>query len=63
MARVFKYAIRRLNQKSVPHFYDLSQALRGRQKPYYIDFVHLNEEGNEIIAEKMGEIFEKEFLK
>jgi len=47
----------------VPHFYDLSQALRGRQKPYYIDFVHLNEEGNEIIAEKMGEIFEKEFLK
>jgi lysophospholipase L1-like esterase len=51
-----------LRQKSFPHVYDISNALRGRTKPYYWDWAHLTEEGNEVVANKIVEIFEKEFL-
>jgi len=34
-----------------------------RSRSYYTDWCHLSEEGNEVVATKIFEIFEKEFLK
>ncbi len=43
------------------NFYDLSQSLAGRKKAYYLDAVHISDEGNEAVAKKISDIFEKRF--
>lgn len=35
------------------NFYNISNSLHNRDKPYYIDFCHLSEDGNEEIAERI----------
>jgi len=37
------------------NFYDLSHALVGRKKAYYLDAVHISDDGNEAVAERMFE--------
>ncbi len=48
--------------KSGPLFFNISDVLGNRTKTLYIDSAHLSEEGNEVVATKVFEIFEKEFL-
>jgi hypothetical protein len=43
-----------LKQTPLPDFYDLSGALNDVQGTYYVDFCHLSEEGNRIVAVKMA---------
>lgn len=38
------------------NFYDISDALNGRQTAYYIDAVHIGADGNEEVAKKMFEL-------
>ena len=38
------------------NFYNITDALRGRTEEYYIDFGHVSENGNEVVAQKIVEI-------
>jgi lysophospholipase L1-like esterase len=51
-----------LSKKTIPSFFNISNALENRTEQYYIDFCHLTEKGNEVIAEKIFSIMEKECL-
>jgi lysophospholipase L1-like esterase len=44
-----------------PHFYNLTDALSGRTQPYYIDLVHLTEEGYGAVADRMEQVLKQEF--
>ncbi|MDP6632289.1 MAG: SGNH/GDSL hydrolase family protein [Dehalococcoidales bacterium] len=44
-------------------FFSIMEALGDRTETYYIDFVHISEKGNEVIATKIFEILEKDLLK
>lgn len=59
---IYKNTNNALMATAPPHFFNISDALRDRQNTYYTDFCHLSEEGNEVVAAKIFEIFEKEFL-
>lgn len=49
--------------KSVPpHLFDITDSLSGRTKTYYIDPNHICEEGNEVVATRIFEIFKDLFL-
>lgn len=43
------------------HFHDISDLLNGSGETYYIDYCHVSEKANQIIAEKMLDIFQKRF--
>ena len=40
------------------NFYNLTYVLSARQKEYYIDYAHISEEGNGIVAQKIVQILE-----
>lgn len=48
---------------SPPLFFDISHALGERTSTYYIDWSHLSEEGNEVVAARIFEIFKNLFLR
>jgi len=48
--------------KNIPTFYNLSNVLNGRNMTFYIDFAHLSEEGNEVVAKEIFSRFKKEYL-
>lgn len=62
MKKLYRYTRDYLKTKSYPHFYDISDSFRGRNKPYYVDFGHIIEDGNEVAASRIVSIFEKEYL-
>lgn len=61
LRKIYKYTTDSLMAKSPSHFFDISNALSDRTESCYIDFCHLSEEGNELIASKIFQIFEREF--
>lgn len=62
LGKLFIYSRDSLKTKSLPHFYDITDVFRGRTKTYYWDWAHLTEDGNEVVADKIVSIFEKEYL-
>lgn len=62
LGNAYRCTIASLAVKSPPRFFDISDALSERTKSCYIDFVHLSEEGNELVATKIFQTFKKEFL-
>ena len=62
LAKLFNLTNEKIVSESFPHLYNISNSLFDRKKTYYIDFAHLSEEGNSVIAERMFSIFEKEYL-
>jgi len=62
LRRLFKYNNNYLDAQSFSHFYNISDSLRGRKKPYYFDWMHITEEGNDVVARKIVSLFEKEYL-
>jgi lysophospholipase L1-like esterase len=59
LAFLYRKVNDKLKNTPMPHFYDLSDALRERVDPVYIDFCHLSEEGNSLIARKIYPIIQK----
>jgi len=41
---------------NLPHFYDFSRLFQGRKEQYYLDSVHVSEQGNEVIGKKITEL-------
>ncbi len=62
LSQCFRNTDDSLTAKSLPYFFNISDALDDRTKTYYIDFAHLSEEGNEVVATRIFHIFEEEFL-
>jgi hypothetical protein len=62
LRKLYRYTKEDVDGVSIPHFYDISDALAERTKAYYLDSGHITEEGNEVIAKKIVSIFEKEYL-
>jgi len=62
LGKLYRMTTDSLAAQAGSHFFDLTGALRDRTKTYYIDFTHVSEEGNEVVATKMFRILEKEFL-
>ena len=48
--------------RSPPHFFDITDSFSGRTKTYYIDFAHVSEEANEVVATRIFQVFEDLFL-
>lgn len=59
---LFKYSYDIQNKKQLTCFYDISDSLRGRTELCYIDFSHLSEKGNELVAHRMVEILKSHFF-
>lgn len=55
------YQITRKNvvDENLNNFYDLSRVLADREKAYYLDAVHISDEGNETVAKKIFSLFDK----
>lgn len=45
-----------LNARRPPHLHDAADALRGRTATVYLDFAHVSEPGNQLVAAKIGGI-------
>jgi len=44
------------------HFWNISDILNSRENSYYLDHAHLSEEGNEVVAKKIVEVFKNQYL-
>ena len=62
LAQLYRDAPRLLSQRRLARFVVLADALRGRQHTCYIDYCHLSEEGNAMVASKILDVFKQEFL-
>jgi lysophospholipase L1-like esterase len=64
LADLYRYSTNSLVAKRPAHFFDISHAISSTTRPLscYIDFCHLSEEGNELVASTIFQIFEREFL-
>ena len=60
LGKLFQFTNTLLNDKSLTNFYNLSDALSGRTERVYVDFVHLTEGGNEVVAKRISDILIKE---
>lgn len=61
MVDFFKLTYDKARKIQFPHFYNLSKLLDNKQETRYIDYCHLCEEGNEIVADEICRVFRKEF--
>lgn len=60
LAKLYQYTNNLLKEKFLLNFYNLSDALSGRTERVYVDFVHLTEGGNEVMAKRISDILIKE---
>ncbi len=62
LIKLHRYTLEYLKTKLFPHFFNISDILDGKTKSYYIDFAHITEEGNEVVADEIVSLFKKEYL-
>ena len=60
LGRLFVRVRQILNTRGLPHFHDLTDVYRGRQTTIYIDFAHVSEVGNRLVAARIGGTLAKE---
>ena len=58
LAAVHRYILGDLRERELKNFWDVSDALRGRDTLYYLDYCHLTGQGNAAVARRMCEILE-----
>ncbi len=60
-AKLYQFANQYLSDHPLPkHFYNLSDVLSQRNQPYYLDLVHLTEEGYGLVAQRLYEVLRKD---
>lgn len=59
LAKLYKYTNASLGDKSIHHFWNISNVLRDKTSACYIDWCHITEEGNDMVAEKIFKIFKE----
>jgi lysophospholipase L1-like esterase len=61
-AKLYKFTSQYLAQPPPsPHFYNFTNVLSSRTQPYYIDLVHLTEEGYGVVAADMAKALRQDF--
>ena len=60
--KLFNYVNHMLQRENIPYFYNISDVVKNRNETIYIDFFHLSEKGNKLVAERIYTLIEKEFL-
>jgi lysophospholipase L1-like esterase len=58
---IYRFTNQDLDRETLPHFYDISDAVGARTRPCYLDMVHMTEEGYATVAKRIYEVFLKEF--
>ncbi|MDI6854072.1 MAG: SGNH/GDSL hydrolase family protein [Deltaproteobacteria bacterium] len=58
MVFFFQEVERIIRQENIDNFYNFSTIFDNKDKTIFIDFAHLSEEGNEIVAKKMNQLLE-----
>ena len=61
-AEVHRLATEELQRRALPHHHDFSRVLYGRTEPFYFDGVHLTENGNAFVADRMAAVLEGELM-
>jgi lysophospholipase L1-like esterase len=56
---LFLLTLENIRAAKLNNFYDLSTALADRTKAYYLDAVHISDEGNAVVAQRIFETFKK----
>lgn len=62
LASLYRMTTDALVAKLPPRLFNITDALSDRLTTYYIDWIHISEEGNEVVATRIFEIFQGEFL-
>lgn len=57
LEKYYQLFYEKIKEKEISNFYDISGALKNRNKTLYIDFCHLSEEGTRIVADKIYSLF------
>ncbi len=60
-AQLYRYTNQYLSRRHRPHFYNLAEAVKQRNTPYYLDLVHMTEAGYNKVAEQMYEILKQDY--
>ena len=63
LARLYLLTTDGLGGDGFSQFFNITHILDDKRESYYLDSGHLSEEGNAVAAEKVVDVFEKEFLK
>jgi len=58
----FRQTYARIDAASLPNFYNIQDALRGRSELAYIDHCHLSEYGSQRVALRIYDLFRQKFL-
>jgi lysophospholipase L1-like esterase len=58
---LYRFTNQHLDRQTLPHFHNISDAVGTRAHSFYIDLVHMTEEGYAMVAERIYQIFLKEF--
>ena len=60
LASLYRQAHQDLGRITDAHFHDITDALKGRTVPVYMDACHISEEGNRLVAERILDLIRKE---
>ena len=60
MVDFFRLTYEKAQKIQLPHFHNISRLLDGKRGTLYVDYCHLCEEGNEIVANEICQVFRKE---
>ncbi|MFC1709275.1 SGNH/GDSL hydrolase family protein [Candidatus Omnitrophota bacterium] len=62
LSKLYNYVNNHMKTNEISYFFNISDVLSIRNKTIYLDCAHMSEEGNEIVADKIFQIFKKTHL-
>jgi len=60
--KLFNYVNNILEEEYIENFFNISDVLKERKETFYIDWVHISEQGNKVVTEKIYSSFKSQFL-
>jgi lysophospholipase L1-like esterase len=61
MVKMYQLVYDRMDRFKMPHFYNIANMFDQKKKTLYFSWAHLTEEGNNLVAERISQIFKREF--
>ncbi len=59
--KLYRFTNQSLERQVLPHFHNMADSVSSRNQPYYLDLVHMTEEGYGMVADRMKKILRKDF--
>lgn len=57
LGKLHRFVVEALHRKRIANFHDISGVLKGRTTTQYVDYCHLSEDGNRVVANAIADIF------